>query len=117
MGDWTKIAEVIGGGGVLTLLILRQVLPYLRNRHTNRNENRSRLKIEATAGDKTVDFWENTLEKTISNVVAAVVVPVLSNQTSILSAQTILLDKLRSAQEDAAKSLAILIDRVPRSAG
>ena len=72
MGDLTQLSV----GGIVALLIVREVLSFLRQR--NKRENGS------GAGEQTIEFWRAQNREMFSGVLAASVIPILEAQTVIL---------------------------------
>jgi hypothetical protein len=66
----------LGIGGVLALLIIREVLGFLKAKKNGVGGNHS--------GEKSVEFWRGQIRQTMSDVVAAELLPAIQEQTHIL---------------------------------
>ena len=75
MPDLTQL----GVGGVVAWTILREVFSFLK---TRRNGNGVRR--DASAGEKSVEFWREQQTMSISAALRDSVVPILSTQTTLL---------------------------------
>ena len=74
----------LGVGGALALLVIREVLTFLKNRS---------LAGQRTAGDQSPEFWQAEQRRAVTDVVVNVVVPILTRQNSILN-------ELKNAQQE-----------------
>jgi hypothetical protein len=68
-----ELAWQIGAGGLLALLVLREVFTFLSARGRN-----------GTAGDRPVEFWRGELRQGVSECLEASLRPVLEQQTVLL---------------------------------
>lgn len=87
----------IGVGGVLALLIIREVLRFLKQRQPASGA--------VSAGAQSPEYWQAEQRKAITDVVVSIVVPILSNQNAILN-------ELRVSQTEMNKNMAIMLDRL-----
>jgi hypothetical protein len=65
----------LGVATVAAILILREVFAFLKKRNGGKN---------GSAGDKTVEFWQQQNSLAFQEALRFVVVPILSNQAEIL---------------------------------
>ena len=86
----------IGVGGILALLIIREVLTFLKTRKMSSRPN--------TAGDLSPDYWQGEQRKAMTEVILTIVVPILTNQTTILA-------ELRNSYTEMSRSIAVILDR------
>lgn len=91
----------IGVGGVFALLVIREVLSFLKSRKNGSTK---------LAGELTSDYWQAEQRKATSEIIIAIVVPILSNQTAILN-------ELRIEHGKVSQSLAIVLDRMVEGRG
>lgn len=92
----------VGVGGLLALLVLREVFQFLKTRRHASHDNGAAIK---TAGDFPPEYWQNEQRKAIADVVITVVVPLLTGQATILN-------ELRLSNQDVARTLAVILDRM-----
>lgn len=98
MPDNTAIQ--IGIGGLFALMVIREVLGFLKTR-----SNGKRSSVEHTAGDLSPEFWQADSRKAVAEVIAITVVPMLAAETAILA-------ELRSGNAEVNKHLALILDRL-----
>lgn len=98
----------IGIGGTLALLIIREVLGFLKGRKNG----------HTSAGDKSPEYWENANRHIMSQVIVSTVEPILLQQTKILdelrgvsTRQTEVLIKIAEGQDHIRASLHDLRDQ------
>ena len=75
----------LGLGGIVAILLIREVLTYLKTLKSTRNGQKA-------AGDLTPEYWQTEQRKAITEVVVTVVVPILTSQATILA-------ELKSSQQ------------------
>ena len=63
----------VGIGGLLAILIIREVFAFLKNRKSN-----------GASGEQSKEFWQSEIRKITTEVIVTVVVPILSSQVLIL---------------------------------
>lgn len=91
----------LGVGGIVALLVIREVLGFLNKRKENGQ------KKERVAGEMSPEFWQADYRKAVTEVVASIVVPILASQTSILS-------EMQRSNQDVSQKIAIILDRLSR---
>jgi hypothetical protein len=93
--SWTQI----GVGGTLAYVIIREVLGFLKHRRENNGGG------SKGAGEYPVEYWQAEQRKAVSEMIVLHVVPILANQTVILS-------ELRSANVGMEQKMAVILDRL-----
>ena len=86
-------------GGAVALLILREVFQFLKGRRNGAPQPAT------TAGGLSSEFWQAEQRRAISDVLAATVLPILANQTKILS-------DLKDAEQSTALQLVRLVTTI-----
>ena len=85
----------VGVGGILAILIIREVLNFLR----------ARPDASDRAGDASPEYWQAEARKAMTEVMVTIIVPILATQTTILT----------ELQKNAAitnQNMAVLMDRL-----
>jgi len=99
VNDWTQI----GVGGLLAVFILREVFKFILEFVSKKKANGQRQ--ELNAGERPVEFWQAEHRKAIGEIVVALIVPILANQTRIL-------DEMRRENAELNQNVAIMLDRL-----
>ncbi len=71
--QWTQVSV----GGILAILVLREVFGFLRTRNGARSANSS-------SGNRPVEYWQVDMRKALAEAFQTSILPALSNQTDLL---------------------------------
>ena len=83
--------------GVLALLILKEVFRFLRTKKDNNKP----------AGEFSPEYWQSEQRRAMTEVLVATIIPILSNQTTIMS-------DIRTTLSKQSESLVVILDRISR---
>lgn len=96
----------LGVGGIIALLVIREVLSFLSKR--KENGRRQFLSI----GEMSPEHWLAEQRKVATDVLVTVIVPILANQTSILAEKVELMREMQRNNHEVGQKIAIILDRM-----
>ena len=73
-----NVITQLGVGGILVLLVLREVFKFLSDRKIKNGHN------ELRAGDRSVEFWQSEQKKNVKNGITEILAPFLAVQIDLL---------------------------------
>ena len=78
----------LGAGGIIALLLLREVFKFLSDRQKKSNGT-------TVSGDKTVEFWQQEIRLAVKDSVAILLVPGINTQNELLRDIRFSMDKTK----------------------
>lgn len=84
----------LGVGGMFGILVIREVLTFLKTRRAAPTE---------TTGEKSVEYWHLSISKIVTDAIGSSILPVLERQTQILGEMSRILARAELLLEEASK--------------